>query len=205
MEERTKMKGVKAITITEEEATEEYEAFKEQLRREKTQYNRDMLALYAHMRKGGKVIDFNAVLKKIGLNEKQQPRLAICRADQITVRFDKRNNGSGAFYGSEYGAFGRKDTVYVPDGTFTNFEKNENAFSFKNQTLQTKVPLIPARIRNALRSKHLQNYYILWDVKDWEVVPKDPMILKRVRNLNLFIVLATWDMTKLERALVNGR
>jgi len=43
------------------------------------------------------------------------------------------------------------------------------------------------------------------EVEKWKPLPpKDPILLKRLTP-NLFGVLATWDLTNLERAIIRGR
>ncbi|KKL76663.1 hypothetical protein LCGC14_2042670 [marine sediment metagenome] len=51
----------------------------------------------------------------------------------------------------------------------------------------------------------LKNYYILWEVKLWEILPevKDPFLLKRISQ-NMFVILGAWDITELERAIIEG-
>lgn len=62
------------------------------------------------------------------------------------------------------------------------------------------VPIIPANLRPA---KALHRYVILWEA-DWEAVPVDPMLLRHLHG-DLYVVLAVWDLTPVERAVLNGR
>lgn len=44
-----------------------------------------------------------------------------------------------------------------------------------------------------------------WEVEKWKPVPpRDPILVKRLTP-NLFGVLATWNLTELERAIIRGR
>jgi len=61
------------------------------------------------------------------------------------------------------------------------------------------VPPIPV----SKRDKNLKNYYVLWEVEDWQKVPKDPLLLKRITK-NLFILIDKWNLTKLEQAIIRG-
>jgi hypothetical protein len=69
--------------------------------------------------------------------------------------------------------------------------------------IQTSVPIIPPRFTP---QTGLHNYHVLWEVEKWDVVtpPKDPLLLKRV-SPNVFGVLAAWDLTDVERAVLRGR
>ena len=51
----------------------------------------------------------------------------------------------------------------------------------------------------------LDNYYILFEVVQWDDVPvaADPYLLKRI-NANAFVVLAEWDVTVVEQAVMRG-
>lgn len=63
------------------------------------------------------------------------------------------------------------------------------------------VPLVPAPIRPR---GALDGYRILFEPK-WEPVPPvDPMLLKHLHGA-LYVVLAHWDLTPLERAVLAGR
>jgi hypothetical protein len=65
------------------------------------------------------------------------------------------------------------------------------------------VPIIPPRYRPA-RSR-LPRLHILWEVPAWTLVaPIDPALLRHLRG-DLWAVLATWDLTPLERAVLSQR
>lgn len=206
---------VELLTIPKRKAASEYKAYKEELQRTKTQLNRDMLALYAHMRHGGKVIDVWEAMKIAGLNDVDDPKLAIVRADSKRVRFERCfdwvHDNVSSRYVSNGGIFYRfsdkkaplKD-VEIPKSFFPEWIKNKNDSSIR-RTVETVVPIIPARIMNPLRSHKLENYHILWEVEKWELVPPiDPILLKRITP-NMSLVLATWNLSKLERAVIRGR
>lgn len=62
------------------------------------------------------------------------------------------------------------------------------------------VPIVPLH----LRPKYdLRNYSILWEA-DWTAVPHDPLLLRRLKG-DLWIVLAAWDLTEVERAVLSQR
>lgn len=196
-------------------AMEEYEAYKLELQRSKTQFNQDMASLYAHMRHGGKVIDLWESMKLAGLNKDGDPKLAIVQADQAKVRFCKSRPSSGTFEFDRNN--GRKSwgdwkiDVRIPDGFFSAWPEGISGTP-PNQwkvllraNVETTVPIVPAKIMNPLRSHKLENYHVLWEVEEWKPVPpKDPMLLKRITP-NMFLILAAWDLTKLERAVIRGR
>lgn len=206
--------NVEVLSLPKEKAQREYEAWKQLLRKSKAEYAKDFLALYAHMKHGGKVIDLFEAMRMAGLNEDGDPRLAIVRADAPRVEFCKdyiwQNNvlvsDGGTFYpgGNDYGWRKiAKLKTKIPRECFPEWRKDAQGRIIR-QRVQTVTPVIPARILNPLRSYKLENYHILWEVPKWNAVPKDPILLKRITS-NMFLVLATWNLTKLERAVIRGR
>jgi hypothetical protein len=205
--------NVEVLALSKEKAKEEYEAWKQLVRESRVQYAKDFLSLYAHMKHGGKVVDVWEAMKTAGLNEDGDPRLAIVRADSKHVRFvksteweaDKRLS-TGVFlrYSNDQRRWREwKEDVKIPKGYFPEWKRDKNGW-IERERIETLAPIIPARIMNALRSHNLANYHILWELEKWNAVPKDPILLKRVTS-NMFLVLATWNLTKLERAVIRGR
>jgi hypothetical protein len=205
---------VEQLAIPKNKASEEYEAYKQELKRSKTQFNEDMKSLYAHMKHGGKVLDLWESMKLAGLNSDGDPKLAIIGASFSKVRFSKEYDWQNNMMVSNGGAFQpatsltwsqrMKYQVVVPKEFFPDWSKDAKG-SILRREIETITPIVPARIMNALRSHKLENYHILWEVEKWQPVPpKDPMLLKRITP-NMFLILATWDLSPLERAVIRGR
>jgi hypothetical protein len=215
---------VEQLAISKKKAEEEYQTYKEELRLSKTQFNEDMRVIYAHMRHGGKVIDVWESMKLAGLNKDGDPKLAIVRANSPKVRFERRINSRYATLNgqtgyldliSEGGAFYLQKTngrwspnweldVKIPKDFCPDWTKKQDG-QYIRRAVETVTPIIPARLMNPLRSHKLENYHILWEVDEWKLVPpKDPMLLKKVTP-NMFLILAHWDLSPLERAVIRGR
>ena len=179
----------------------------------KEAYVKELKQVYYHLSKGNKVLDIYEVFKKSGVNEMGEPKLAIARADSRSVEFNKRDLGAGRFEG-------RTDTynVDLPTRTFPKWKtkiNKEEAGYFENQytekgeryilrnKISTKVPIVPAHL---LPEGELDNYFVLWEVSEWSEMPvyNDPFLLKRI-NANAFVVLAEWDLTPVEQAIIRGR
>ena len=62
------------------------------------------------------------------------------------------------------------------------------------------VPQVPAPLRP---NSHLRNYHILWEA-EWDGVPTDPALLKHLGG-DLYALLAVWDLSPLERAVLAGQ
>lgn len=69
------------------------------------------------------------------------------------------------------------------------------------------VPMIPADVRETGRKAAIHpgedRWFILWEAVWTPVPPRDPILLEHVAG-SLYSVLAQWDLTDLERALMAG-
>jgi hypothetical protein len=192
------MKGL--IIIPPEKAREEYLKYLELSKIRKEQHIQELKKLYLGLSKGKKVIDIYEAFKFAGLNEKNQPKLAIVKANAKKVYFFKYSKGACKF-SDNFSIYNRsKFDVSIPEGIICEEWEKENNF-IKKDRLSAVVPII---IADKMPIGKLGNYYILWEVKNWEEVPKDPLLLKRITK-NLFIVMEKWNLTKLEQALIRGK
>lgn len=208
---------VEELTIPKEQAEAEFKALKEALRRHaqlrREQIRRELMAVYGHLKHGKKIIDIYESFRKAGLNGDGDPRLAICRADAKQCYCLKIEDGSAIFGPERLERWQREarktyGEVKLPAGTFhwqpLDPTRPLNAYNIKNQLTQCPAPIIPAKILVEEIRSRLRNYHLLWEVEEWKPAPpKDPILLKRL-TLNLFGVLATWELTPLERAIVRG-
>lgn len=63
------------------------------------------------------------------------------------------------------------------------------------------VPIVPVHLRP---KRAVGNYHILWEAEWTKVVPRDPMLLRRITG-DLWLVVAAWDLTEVERAALATR
>lgn len=206
---KSPIQKVETFMIPEEQAKAEHKKYCELLKNRKDEHLKIMKQAMYFAKQGKSIIDIYATIKKGGLNKNKEPRLAIARADINEIFFERRDTGSGRFcMESGWSRKGWKTDVDLPQKTFkVEWEKELRAdgtqTSFvKDKTIKSKVPIIPAML---MPDGDLKNYYILWEVKEWELLPeaKDPFLLKRISE-NLFAVLGAWDITELERAVIGG-
>lgn len=93
---------------------------------------------------------------------------------------------------------GRRDSVVTPPMTGLVVPGGYGDARFR-----AIVPSVPPALRPR---HHLRNYFILWEA-EWvkpmgvPVAPRDPALLQRIMG-DLFVVLAVWDLTDLERAVL---
>ena len=210
-----------------EEAKAEYEKYSKLL---KSRHEKELELLKIcnyHLKNGRKLIDIFQVLKHVGLDKNDDPKLAIARADWQIVDFTKQRYATGIFHSqmaiakiSGSGIFRpstSKEEIRLPMKFYESEWKNQYAndpeklrwdeFIPVRGTIEAPVPTIPASLRP---DAELKNYYILFEVESWSEflddsgnTGRDPLLLKRLSN-NLFVVLAAWDMTDLEKAVLDG-
>lgn len=119
------------------------------------------------------------------------PRLAVCRADArhcVTAGI-----GSGGTLTLRADGGQRKaDTL--------DFDGFQEPASHDYRQHRAIVPTIPPPFRPP---HNLSGYHILWEA-DWEMAPPaDPALLKHLGG-DLYAVLAVWDLTELEQAVLGG-
>lgn len=157
---------------------------------------------YFHMKKGLGILDVFLAVKKAGLNQDGEPRLAIAPSDAIKGCFKKRysDGNDDYFYTEKKTGWGGLVSVKLPKGTFPAWPRSDR-YSVQRQEISSPVPIVPPKL---IPAGHLSNYFTMWEVDHWDVEPpSDPILLKRISD-NLFVVLASWDTTPLERSIIRG-
>ena len=152
---------------------------------------------YKAMARGQQLISLSAAMRSAGIDEQGLPRLAICRSDAKWVYSHGVAHDGGAVFRMDKVAADRDPgrRVKVAPGTFPTPRR------VNWQSWAAMVPSIPAPLRPKGR---LQDYYTLWDV-DWHLVPpEDPALLRHIGG-DLYAVVAVWDLTPLERAVLSNR
>ena len=134
-----------------------------------------------------------------GLNDEGLPKLAIVRADVVSCRWKPNRWGGGEFRCDvSWHARRRHHSRFlpIPNGTWPV----QDRYLYKD--LVAQAPLIPIHLRP---KRGLQNYHVLFEAEWREVVPVDPILLRRIGQSDLWVVCAAWDLTEVERAVLAGR
>jgi hypothetical protein len=162
-----------------------------------------LMQAYKHLARGTAVIDLQAAMMQAGSKifdgcPIPLPCLAIVPSDAPECFLGLTREGGATFKTGRWSR-ARKTTVTFPPGTFppVTYER-----FWEVADHSTMTPIIPPH----LRPKHdLSGYRTLWEVEQWKKEPpKDPMLLKPLGGM-LYAVLATWDLTEMERAVLRGR
>lgn len=196
---------LQTLDITPEQAAEHLKTYQAQLTEERTVEDDAIRAAYRAAARGLPVIQLSDVIARGGWFDNGLPRLAVARADttQCFVRINTWTTRDGHIelvYADDenrsgWAAVGRhRVAVTVPSPT---------AINNRQWRARTVVPSIPPQHRP--RRQRLHRFHILWEVEKWDPTPPvDPALLRHIRG-DLWTVMATWDLTPLERAVLSAR
>lgn len=135
------------------------------------------------------------------------PRLAVARADASEVFTDGINRDGSLRVRSQLNISSRNRRAQIRFGmnTFPRHDLYQEDWERDHAAhFRAMVPHVPPLLRPA---HHLRNYHILWDAK-WELrdppPPVDPALLKHLGG-DLYAVVAVWELTEPERAVLAAR
>jgi hypothetical protein len=147
----------------------------------------ELRAAYREMALGNRVVCLPHVIRAAGFNDKGLPLLAV-----------SRSNWEWCHYGS------RSEAISFRPDRFNDKKRIELVMQLPEgagyKSARALVPPVPPRFRPA----DLGNYYTLWEAEWLPEPPRDPLLLKQV-STTMFVVVAQWDLTDIERAVLEGR
>ena len=187
---------VTTLALDKAKAAELYNEYKAH-RHYSTPIDDEIRKTYRAISQGKVVIQAIESIKQAGLDEKGLPKLAIASANVAECRFCGYSDGSGKFTWDPRGAWHRRDSRRVlefPSGTFAS---NNRAVDRR-----ARLPLIPVHLRPR---QALDTYHVLWEAEWGPVPPRDPYLLRRIGKADLWLVVAAWDLTEVERAALATR
>lgn len=131
----------------------------------------------------------------------QLPALVAARADVLSVWTGGIDSDGGCAlrYTREPLRWNSRQRFRIQAGTFAAASRARDT----SEAWRAMAPNIPPALRP---DAHLRNYTLLWEA-EWErdraVPPVDPALLKQIGG-DLYAVLAVWDLTPLEQAVLAG-
>jgi hypothetical protein len=173
---------------------------------------------YRELAKGTPLIDPIAAIRECGWRSDSRPVLAIARADLQHVRWEVTGNGRTWNPGTQ-----RYGGNWAPC-TWRFESRNKSDLSWRRRDGWGKtftvsdvlaeppgepkrgvamVPMVPPDVLPP-RGCDLAKHFILWEVSDWDIAPPiDPILLRPIGG-DLYAVVAQWDLTEVERAIIAG-
>lgn len=181
------------ITMEPSKAKEAFLNYRRALKERHLKEDEILMRGYKQLSKGKQILDLIATMKKAGVDHLCRPRLAIARADWEWCHFRGRDiNGQAMFGCRDYvQSNNRRGKVSLSMDAFP-----ENTANVRH--IKAKVPPVPPQFKPR---GWIGNYHILWEPTWTTEPPSDPMLLRFLGN-NIYAVLATWDLTPLERAIL---
>lgn len=158
---------------------------------------------YEALAEGTPLLQLSEAFRLAPLDEKGRPRLAIARADKRQVFLSNIHRKSVLEFDTEerrqwnqHAVINR--VVRVPFAT----DKELRGYAL--------TPIIPPDAREKAKGEKPHDVFVLWEIEKWADEPikalpdRDPMLLRRLDD-DLYAVLAEWDLTEVERAILAGR
>jgi hypothetical protein len=147
----------------------------------------DLRAAYREMSFGNRVLCLPSAIQKAGFNDQGLPLIAVAKSDW-----------EWSVYESD-----RAKMTFRPD----RFSKKRIELATpllgegrRYKAARALVPPVPPRFR----PENLGDYYTLFEAVWQPSPPTDPMLLRQI-STTMFVVVAQWDLTQLERAVLEGR
>ncbi len=200
--------NIAKLTMPPRRAREEFLRYKHALsNRGGTEQDRLVMEGYRQMSRGKMIVELQSVMTAAGVDAQAQPKLAVCRADAkwCYFRYEWGFNGLIPKFtmvsnrGRESPDVGMRKLVNFEfaAGTWPVRMSHEQRNQYRRWAI---VPTIPPQLRP--RAAALCQHVILWEA-EWQTAPVDPILLRPIGG-TLYAVVAQWDLTELERAVLAG-
>lgn len=167
---------------------------------------------YQHLSKGKVVIRAIESIRMAGLDDQHLPKLALAPATAKACHALRRRDGSLILSPADDFWHERKHQVRFGEETFVfprdsfpaqpAWASSAPGERMRESKHRAMMPIIPVHLRPR---RGLENYHILWEA-EWErIPPRDPYLLRRIGKADLWLVVAAWDLTEVERAALATR
>lgn len=182
---------VSKITVDRQKALELYRAYRTHQHYSQP-IDEEIQRTYKLISQGRVVIKAIESIQKAGCGLDGLPRLAIANATATTCHLRYWTGGS----------------LQMAHKSWPNSKDRTNVFQISGMpprkdtaNAEAVVPLVPIHLRP---KRALGNYHILWEAIWKRVPPVDPLLLRRIGG-DIWLVVAAWDLTEVERAAMATR
>lgn len=168
---------------------------------------------YRELARGSQLISLNETMRLAGTDERGLPRMAIARATERFCWVRVTEAGEIAFStDNDFWRARHRNRIRIPQGVVPvgiprchSHTWHVDGARHEVRDYRAMVPKIPPALRPA---GQLDRFHILWEA-EWAKAtpprpPGDPALLRHIGG-DLWAVLAIWDLTPLEQAVLAGR
>jgi hypothetical protein len=154
----------------------------------------EIAAIYKRIAQGKTVIRALESIRNAGVGADGLPKLAIARADETECYLNHHTDAVTFGERSLRSRPSRSRNVRVPWPGIQQPTQRRWHYA-------ATVPIIPVHLRP---KRGLANYHILWEAEWTKRYPVDPYLLRRFGG-DAWLVVAAWDLTDVERAVMSSR
>lgn len=190
------------IEATPEEAKAKLDEYRAAVRENHNKTDEMILRGYKELEKGRSLMRLTDSIKSAGAGDKYLPRLAVARAidNRVRCRVDSQTT---TFWPESMNVswWGPRSQAGLNSGVVRLTIDRPELSGRGDPRGSAIVPLIPPMLRPA---RALYRYFILFEAEWDRIPPKDPALIRHLIG-DLWVVVATWDLTELERAAIATR
>lgn len=193
--------NVPTIEMDKTEARTKLRAYRSALTKQANREYADAARGYAELARGTKLLMMSQVFTDVPLDDHGRPKLALIRADVRQCRVSANWENVFRFEPTEWRG------VHHAAFQARSARINSPRASQKMPEGYALVPMVPPDV---LGERALDQHWILWEVEQWAPriigarADRDPFLLKRI-SADLYAVVGEWDLTDLERAVMQRR
>lgn len=190
------------ITMPQEEAERRLAAALSIRHADSREYAGQLARAYKAMTEGRPLLSLSRSMEAAGRFYDGRPRLAIARADRPEVYFWQAAKAPvGRFITAQNRSVwsGRRYPTLDISVRMDEIDRSVDGYAL--------VPQVPPEVRPA--TGQLRDWFILWEVEEWYeqpqhmTAPTDPFLLRHIGG-DLYEVLAEWDLTEVEKMVLEG-
>lgn len=180
------------LEIPKTKALELYRAYKTH-QAYQTPEDYEVQRTYQLISQGRLVIQAIESIKQAGLNFEGLPRLALMRADQKEC-FVRIFSSGGAEFRNHQWSNQKRNTITLPPSSFPTQTDMKQG--------KTLLPTVPVHLRP---KRGIANYHVLWEAEWKKIPPGDPYLLRQIGRGDMWLVVAAWELTEVEKAAMRTR
>ena len=196
---------VQTVTMDPAAAEAAFREYRAVFMAERNRIDGELMRGYKALSEGKTLISLTEAIQTAGVDGLGRPRLAIARADETAIAFNRTREGALEYWPEASSRASADDRVFAfPAGTLPGTMEGgwDSGRVWRTwRPWMANLPFIPPQYRPP---HALQNYHLLWEA-EWRQARGrqrlDPMLLRRIGG-DLFAVVAAWDLTEIEKLVL---